>query len=45
MPLYHRDCMVLCPEKCAEILKFSCPTKNLLCPDLDVLLAIADFEG
>ena len=24
----------LCPEKCPEFLKFSCPEKNLLCPGL-----------
>jgi len=31
MALFQRVFMVLCPEKCSEILKFSCPGKNFYC--------------
>ena len=28
MALFQHDCVVLCPEKCPEILKFDCSEEN-----------------
>jgi len=44
MALFHRACMVLCPEKCPEILKFSFPERQfLVCSGLNILLLDAVF--
>jgi len=49
---FHRVCVVLCPEKCLEILNFSCPEFFLLNPGLmhtkngktwSVTAAVVDF--
>ena len=45
MTHFQRVCIVLCPEICPEILKFSCSEKkSFLCPGMEIVLQLVEIR-